>query len=343
MLSMLRSKLRPQLLTRRSYFLSQKFIEVRPSGDEADWKSLPGQTMKLSVLIKSLGELSKFKLSSLVVLTTMSGHVMAASSSSPILPGNLGLTLAGTVLCSFAANSLNQWAEGPLDAQMPRTQNRPIPRLTLTPFAAFNWAVLTGTAGLSLLGFGVNSMTAGLAGLTIFLYAGVYTPLKRISLLNTWVGALVGAIPPLIGWSAVSPHLVPAAFILPAALFCWQFPHFNALSWNLRAEYARAGYKMASVLDPKLNSRVALRYALALFPVTLAAVSLGLATPLFALTGNAVNGLLTVQAVRFWRRPERKSARGLFFASLLHLPIFMALLFIHRNNNNNNNNKNKKS
>ena len=324
----------------RSYFLTQNFVKaVGVKDDGENWKSLPFQPLTPRSLLKSLGELSKFKLSSLVVLTTMSGHIMATSSVINS-PGNLAVTLTGTALCSFAANSLNQWAEGPLDAQMPRTQNRPIPRLALTPFAAFNWAFLMGASGLSILALGVNPMAAGLAGLTIVLYAGVYTPLKRISILNTWVGALVGAIPPLIGWASVSPHLTPEAFVLPAVLFCWQFPHFNALSWNLRAEYARAGYKMASVLNPKLNGKVALRYSLALVPLTLAAAStsFALTTPLFALTGNLANLILIFQAVRFWRNPEKKSARGLFFASLLHLPIFMTLLFVHKRKD-----KNKKS
>ena len=323
---------------RRQYFINQK-MATSPSAEHEDssvinWKSLPGPSHQLTpfLLLKSIGELSKFKLSALVVLTTMSGHIMAATSQSPL---NLGLTLAGTALCSFSANSLNQWAEAPLDAQMVRTQNRPLPRLALTPFAAFNWALVAGASGLAILTVGVNPVAAGLAGLTIVLYAGVYTPLKRISILNTWIGALVGAIPPLIGWTAISPHsLGPEAFILPAALFCWQFPHFNALSWNLRAQYARAGYKMAALLNPKLNGRVALRYSLALVPITFAAVAVGLTSPLFALTGNLVNGLLIFQSVRFWKNPHRESARGLFFASLIHLPLFLVLLFVHRQRRN---------
>ncbi len=330
---------------RRPYFLSQNLNHRLPKivatndtnlSEIVNWKPLPSLAHSSNpiLLIKSLGELSKFKLSALVVLTTMSGHIMATASVPAVLhlsPVNLGLTLTGTALCSFAANSLNQWAESALDAQMPRTQNRPLPRLALTPFAAFNWAVLAGASGLSILTFGVNPVAAGLAGLTTVLYAGVYTPLKRISIVNTWVGALVGAIPPLIGWTAVNPSTLGlAAFILPAVLFCWQFPHFNALSWNLRAEYARAGYKMASVLNPKLNTRVALRYSLALVPITLAASACGLTTPLFAVTGNLTNSLLIFQAIRFWRNPDRKSARGLFFASLIHLPLFMVFLFLHR-------------
>lgn len=340
------SLLRPRLyhLNFRNYFINHSHKLPQLTESNSIWKPVPSKPLSFPHLLKSLGELSKFKLSALVVLTTMSGHVMAASQlpTATTTPTQLALTLLGTTLCSFSANTLNQWAEVPLDSQMPRTQSRPLPRLILTPFAAFNWAVLSGATGIGILAFGVNPLAAGLAGLTIVLYGGVYTPLKRISILNTWVGALVGAIPPLIGWTAALPQFTPATFILPAVLFCWQFPHFNALSWNYRAEYARAGYKMASVLNPELNGRVALRYSLALVPITLAASTLSLTTPLFALTGNLVNAPLIFQAVKFWRNPTRKSARGLFFSSLIHLPLFMILLFVHRkraNDTNNNNNK----
>ena len=329
----------------RHYFINHKLLQINSSTEtNSIWKPVPNKPLNLPLLVKSLGELSKFKLSALVVLTTMSGHVMATSQLTsmvaipPTSTTQLALTLLGTTLCSFSANTLNQWAEAPLDAQMPRTQSRPLPRLILTPFAAFNWAVLSGATGIGILALGVNPLAAGLAGLTIVLYGGIYTPLKRVSILNTWIGALVGAIPPLIGWTAAWPVFTPAAFILPAVLFCWQFPHFNALSWNYRAEYARAGYKMASVLHPKLNGRVALRYSLALIPITLAASAVSLTTPLFAITGNLINAPLIFQAIKFWRNPTRKSARGLFFASLIHLPLFMILLFIHRKGTTNDNN-----
>lgn len=327
----------------RNYFLNHKqLLQINSEERNLIWKPVPNKPLTFSLLVKSLGELSKFKLSALVVLTTMSGHVMAVSQLPVIHPSpttNLALTLLGTTLCSFSANTLNQWAEAPLDAQMPRTLSRPLPRLILTPFAAFNWAIVSGVTGIGMLAFGVNPLAAGLAGLTIVLYGGIYTPLKRISILNTWIGALVGAIPPLIGWTAAWPSFTPAAFILPAVLFCWQFPHFNALSWNYRAEYARAGYKMAAVLNPKLNGRVALRYSFALIPITLAASAVSLTTPLFAITGNLANLPLIFQAIRFWRNPTRKSARGLFFASLIHLPLFMILLFVHRKTDDNNSNK----
>lgn len=345
MASLLRSRCNLRIWTSgRAYFINHHSPKLADTNSV--WKPVPGKPLTPPLLVKSLGELSKFKLSALVVLTTVSGHVMAASQLPAVAvagssTAQLALTLLGTTLCSWAANALNQWAEVPLDSQMPRTRARPLPRLVLTPFAAFNWAVLSGAAGIAVLALGVNPLAAGLAGLTVALYGGVYTPLKRISVLNTWAGALVGAIPPLIGWTAAWPVFTPAAFILPAVLFCWQFPHFNALSWNYRAEYARAGYKMASVLDPALNGRVALRYSLALVPVTLAASAVSLTTPLFALTGNLINAPLIFQAVKFWRNPTRKSARGLFFASLFHLPLFMVLLFVHRKRSANDNNNSK--
>lgn len=335
-ISLFKLNLKVSKLAYQSYFLNHQqqnheAKDINNVGQALNWKVLPVQPLTPRLFIKSIGELSKFKLSALVVLTTMSGHIMAITATQQIPSvSQLGLTLVGTTLCSFSANSLNQWAESALDAQMPRTQNRPLPRLILTPFTAFNWALIAGASGLSVLGVGVNSLAAGLAGLTIVLYAGVYTPLKRISIVNTWLGALIGAIPPLIGWTAAFPHLTAPSLILPAVLYCWQFPHFNALSWNLRGEYARAGYKMTSVLNPKLNGQVALRYSLALIPVTFAASALGLTTPLFALTGNLVNLPLIFKSIQFWRNPTRKSARGLFFASLLHLPLLLALLFIHK-------------
>lgn len=308
---------------RRFYFISSN------STSQLQWK--PFDLNRRQNILISIGQLSKLKLSAMVLLTTMTGY-LAAPLSSSASPSHLALTMAGTALCSFSANSFNQWAEAPLDAQMSRTRGRPLPRLALTPFAAFNWAAGAGLSGVLLLGSTVNWTAAGWAALTIVLYAGVYTPLKRISLYNTWIGSVVGAIPPLIGWSALHPQLTTASLILPGVLYAWQFPHFMALSWNLRKEYARAGYQMASLMNPELNKRVALRYALLLVPITLAATPLGvgLCSWSFAVTGNIVNLGLIGGAVRFWWRGDRASSRGLFFGSLLHLPLLLGLLLYHR-------------
>ena len=305
-----------------NFFSSQPTIPAT-----AHWKPLE----RKQNLLLSFAQLSKPKLSALVLLTTMTGY-FAAPLSSASSPSHLALTLAGTALCSASASAFNQWAEAPLDAQMTRTRTRPLPRLALTPLAAFGWASGAGLSGVAILAGGVGAVPAGWAALTVILYAAAYTPLKRLTIYNTWVGAVVGAIPPLIGWSAVDPQLTAQSLFLPALLYTWQFPHFMALSWNLRAEYARAGYRMAALLNPALNGRVAFRYAVALFPLCWAATPLGLdlCEPAFAVTSAAVNGALVWGAGRFWRGAGRERARRLFFLSLLHLPVVMGLFLYHR-------------
>lgn len=309
------------------------------SNSHANTTALPALTWKplerKQSLTRSIGQLSKLKLSALVLLTTVTGHIAAAAAAAAesACPRQLALTLAGTALCSASANAFNQWAEAPLDAQMPRTRARPLPRLAVTPLTAFAWASVAGLSGVGTLAAVAGWAPAGWAALTIVLYAGVYTPMKRFSVYNTWIGALVGALPPLIGWSAVDPALTCQALFLPALLYAWQFPHFMALSWNLRTEYARAGYHMAALLDPKLNGRVAFRYALATVPLSLAAASpalLDLCCPAFAFTASVANAALVGAAFVFWRRPGRGSARRLFFGSLLHLPVLLGLFLYHR-------------
>ena len=166
---------------------------------------------------------------------------------------------------------------------------------------------------------------------TILLYAGVYTPLKRISPVNTAVGALVGALPPLIGWFACAPASSAsslAPFVLPALLFAWQYPHFNALSCRLGADYARAGYRMQAVLDAHRNRLTGMLGAAALLPWTWLAVQCGVVDWGFLLTAGTVNGWFFVEAARFYR--DRHRSRPLFFASLAHLPAVLGLLFYHR-------------
>ena len=133
-----------------------------------------------------------------------------------------------------------------------------------------------------------------------------------------------------MGWAACTGGLEVGAWLLGAILYAWQFPHFNALSWRLKEDYAKAGYRMMSVLDPALNARVSLRYSLAMIPISWACVAVGMASPAFLLTSTAVNGVLAYRAVQFWRQSCDQSARGLFFASLWHLPVLLALLMVHK-------------
>lgn len=267
-------------------------------------------------------------------------------------------TAAGTALCSASANTFNQLLEIPYDAQMPRTAKRPLPSHLISPLHAFTFGSVTAVSGVALLYGCVNPLTASLGLLNIILYAGVYTPLKRLSVVNTWIGALVGGIPPLMGWAACTNSLDPfsgqaGAWVLALILFAWQFPHFNSLSWTIRSEYARGGYRMLSATNPAMNARVGLRWTVA------GALAAGVAAPMVGLTSWAVglatlipSGALGVCAWKFWRAgsratlqkakeqgllaaapgsratdkdPRDASARSLFFVSLVHLP---ALLFM---------------
>jgi len=176
----------------------------------------------------------------------------------------------------------------------------------------------------------VNGLSAFLSAFNLFLYTCVYTPLKRVSIINTWVGSLVGAIPPLIGWSAATGSLEPSAFILAGILFAWQFPHFNSLSWNLRPDYSKAGYRMMSVTNPDLCRRVALRYSAACIAICTAAPLLDLTTWAFALDSFVLNAYLTYLAYRFYEKADSNSSRKLFRYTLVHLPLLMTLMFISK-------------
>ncbi|KAI9014993.1 UbiA prenyltransferase family-domain-containing protein, partial [Gaertneriomyces semiglobifer] len=272
--------------------------------------------------------LSKSKLSAFVVLTAMAGYALAPGAVSvPILL----YTTVGTALCSASANAINQWLEAPYDAQMSRTRNRPLVRHGMSPLHAFLAGAGAGVTGVSILAHFVNPITAVLGASNILLYTCVYTPLKRTSIVNTWAGAVVGAIPPMMGWAACTGTISdPGAWVLAAILYAWQFPHFNSLSWNLRADYSKAGYRMMSVTDPALNARTSLRHSLFLLPLCWMVPYLGLTTWWFALDSTIVNATLSAWAWKFWRKSSEKTARPLFFASLVHLPVVLALLMIHK-------------
>jgi len=288
--------------------------------------------------------------------TTVSDAAGAALNS--FRTSTLLATALGTALCSASANTFNQLIEIPYDAQMPRTAKRPLPSGAITPLHAFSFGTASGIIGLTTLYTCVNPLVASLGLLNIVLYSAVYTPLKRLSVTNTWIGALVGAIPPLMGWAACTNSLDPfsgqaGAWVLALILFAWQFPHFNALSWTIRSEYARGGYRMLSAVNQGMNARVSLRWTAA------GALAAGVAAPLVGLTSWTVgilslvpSGALGFYAYRFWQAgtrstmakarqhgiintipgaratdkdPRDASARSLFFVSLVHLP---ALLFM---------------
>ena len=284
-----------------------------------------------SPTISTYLELSKPRLSVLIVLSTMSAYAIAPYPAS--IPTLLFLS-TGTYLCSAGANAFNMLAEPEFDALMSRTRNRPLVRNALTPTQTKAFSITTSILGVGILS-AINPTVAALGAGNIGLYAAVYTPLKRKTILNTWIGSVVGGIPPLMGWAACSPSgdilSHPGGLLLAGLLFSWQFHHFNALSYTTRHDYARAGYKMMSVTNPALNARVALRYSLACIPLCWGLVACGLVDPFYLIDSSVVNLWVAWRAYKFWREGgERGSARALFFAGLIQLPAVLVLAMLHK-------------
>jgi len=277
-------------------------------------------------------ELSKFRLSGLVVMTTAAGHVMAQA---PFDAVQFTAALGGTFLCAASANSFNQIIEVPRDAAMARTAKRPLPSGRISREHAIAFASTTGVAGVTTLALGTNPVTAGLGAATIGLYTLVYTPLKPRHYLNTWVGAVVGALPPVMGLTAAgsSPFCVEA-LVLGGSLFLWQIPHFLALAWMYRADYAQGGYQMLPLSDPTgdRTSAICLEYAGYLTLLPFVCWGAGLTSCMFVVESLAFNGLLLAASARFARNPQRGQAhaRRLFLASLGYLPLFFFCLLLHQ-------------
>ncbi|KAJ2401634.1 Protoheme IX farnesyltransferase, mitochondrial [Coemansia sp. RSA 2559] len=295
---------------------------------EGRWKIQTVARLAGGGLARVYSDLSKDKLTGFVVLTAMAGYAVAPGATHI---GTLLWMAGGTTLCAASANTLNQWIEVPYDAQMSRTRNRPLARHALAPHHALGFGATAGVAGVAALYVFVNPTTAALGLANIALYAGAYTAMKRLAIANTWVGALVGAIPPLMGWAAATGGgLGAGAWVLGAMMFAWQFPHFNSLAYTLRADYSKAGYRMMSVTHPRLNARVALRYALLMFPLSAALVATGTADPWFLADSSLANGMMAYCAYAFWRHPDARRSRRLFFSSLVHLPVLMILIMAHK-------------
>uniref|UniRef100_A0A8C9MK22 Protoheme IX farnesyltransferase, mitochondrial n=1 Tax=Serinus canaria TaxID=9135 RepID=A0A8C9MK22_SERCA len=291
------------------------------SKEDRQWKEMK---LRLDDLPGILARLSKIKLTALVVSTASAGFAMAP------VPFELTcflLASLGTGLASCAANSINQFFEVPFDSNMNRTKNRPLVRGQISPLLAVCFAASCGIPGIALLTLGVNPLTGALGAFNIFLYTCCYTPLKRMSIANTWVGAVVGAIPPIMGWTAATGSLDAGALLLGGILYSWQFPHFNALSWGLREDYSRGGYCMMSVTHPGLCRRVALRHCLALIGLSMVAPVLNITTWTFPVISLPINLYISYLGFRFYRDADRSSSRKLFFCSLWHLPMLLLVMF----------------
>lgn len=279
-------------------------------------------------LLRNYAQLGKLRLSSLVVFTAAMGYAFAL----PQAFGGLGfwvLCVAG-LLVTISANSINQIIEVRLDAQMPRTANRPLPAGRMSRAHAATFAAVTGAIGLSVL-FLVFNTLAGMLGLVSLLaYAFGYTPLKRLHPAAVWVGALPGALPPLIGWVAATGSLGTIGMWLFAVQYFWQFPHFWVIAWLKDADYRAAGYQLlpAPKANLRINALYILMHSLPLLLLSYGALGYQGLASWAAWGGLALSGLLIMGTLALVAKPTRPNAVKLLVGALGYLPILFILLFL---------------
>jgi protoheme IX farnesyltransferase len=277
-----------------------------------------------------LCELVKARLTLLVLITTLVGFYIGARGA---LDWALMLhALAGTALVACGAAALNQLVERNYDAKMLRTEGRPLPSGRLQPETVLVFGGLISMVGLIYLALGVNLLTSLLGAVTLATYLFVYTPLKRITWLNTAVGAIPGALPPLMGWTAATNELTGAAWSLFAILFFWQIPHFLAIAWIYRDEYAKAGFVMLPNVDSEgeRTAHQAVSHTMGLLLVSLCPVLFRLTGAIYLFGALLLGLLFLAAAVGFARQLNIPRARQLFFASIIYLPLLLGLMVLDK-------------
>jgi protoheme IX farnesyltransferase len=277
-------------------------------------------------------ELTKPRITLFILMSTAVGFVFGTHWAAGWTLITLLHTLVGTGLIASGTAALNQWYERLADAKMNRTKARPIPSGRVTAPHAFWFAVALSIAGFIELWLGANLLTALLGLFTLATYLGIYTPLKQRSPHSTTLGAIPGAMPPLIGFAAASGMLTREAWILYAILFLWQFPHFYAIAWMYREDYERAGIRMLPVVEPNGESTVRriLVFSAVLLPISLLPSFTSMAGNIY-LAGALVLGLMFVYAgVRASFDLTRIRARQVLLASVVYLPLLYGLLVLDR-------------
>lgn len=280
--------------------------------------------------MRALLELAKPRITMLVALCAAAGFALA--SRGPLDRARLLWTVLGVALASASTGCLNQVLEADLDARMKRTARRPIPAGRVTPAAAHALGLLWGAAGLVLLYWKVDGTACALTAFTLASYLLVYTPMKRFSPLSTWVGAVPGALPPVIGWTAAGGALDASAAVLFGIQFLWQMPHFLALAWLYREDYALGGYRVYSVTDPsgaELSWQMAATAGL-LLGVSVVPFGLGLAGGAYLFIALSLGGLFLALSLAAARDLTQASARRVFLASLAYLPLVLTALVADR-------------
>jgi heme o synthase len=275
-------------------------------------------------------DLVKARLTTLVLLTLLVGFYVGWRG-----PMNFALlfnTLAATALLAGGAAALNQWIERDYDAKMRRTQNRPLPSGRLQPATVAIFGGVSSAAGLVYLALAVNLLTSVIGAVTLVSYLFIYTPLKRVTWLNTAVGAIPGALPPLMGWTAARGSLNGEGWALFAIVAFWQIPHFMAIAWLYRDEYARAGFKMLPVIDAdgRRTARQTVSHTLALLLVSLCPFAFHMAGTMYLAGALVLGAGFLWCAIQFSRQLTLARARLLFLASILYLPLLLAVMVLDK-------------
>ena len=291
-------------------------------------KSVARNNLSARTRVLDLAELVKARLTLLVLLTTAAGFYLGAQS--PINYAALFHVVFGTAAAAAGAAALNQWWERKLDALMCRTRTRPVPAGRMRPAEALALGLVLSIFGVGYLAVSCNALSATLAAVTILIYIFGYTPLKRASTANTLVGAVPGAIPPMIGWATARGTIEAGAWSLFAILLLWQLPHFFAIAWMYRDDYSRAGFRMISS-DDRSGERSASQsvfFCILLLVIAGLPAFLGIVTLLYLAIELALGGLFIAVAMRFLKMRTAGAARLLFITSIVYLPLLLGALVL---------------
>jgi protoheme IX farnesyltransferase len=288
------------------------------------------EARRAGVPIADYVSLTKPRLNFLVVATSAAGYYLGAISAAD--PLAMTAAVAGTALVAGGAAVLNQLYERDTDALMRRTRLRPLPSGRVTPGDARNFGLGLSIAGLALLALRANWLAASIALGTLLVYLAIYTPMKRRTPLATLVGAVPGALPALIGWTASHGSVAPGGAALFAIVFFWQIPHFMAIAWLYRDDYGKAGFPMLPVIEPegRRAGRQALWYAVALVPASLVPWWVGVAGAIYFAVALTLGVALVALAARFNGSRSESSARALFFGSIAYLPLLWVVLVANK-------------
>ena len=280
--------------------------------------------------ISDVSELCKARITLMVLVTTLVGFLFGWHGPLDLL--YLFQTLGGTALAASGAAALNQVFEVELDARMRRTRNRPLPGRRMTLDEGLIIGIACSVGGIFWLSFATNLYAGILSALTIGVYVFVYTPLKRVTTLNTIVGAIPGALPPVIGWTAARGQASFESWILFAILFLWQMPHFLSISWLYREDYKQAGFVMLASFDPacQVTGRQSLLYTMGLISVSFFPAMLELTSFWYLPIAAIMGGYFLLMAFRFAISGTDQAARRLFVASIVYLPVTLAALAFAR-------------